>query len=743
MKDKRSEEVQDPMLDGVDKSTKPNNAILWIFVGLFVVFVLAVIGLAIAIAVVRPSSGNDLSVFISIFSILITMIAVIVPISSYMLNRKDFEKAERNVRQELYKNKKDVEQIIDKSKGEIAEIGANVQSKITEHRALFDSRYSDLAESIVNDYTVHASDSDDTETKVNIGYINASLYYDRGDYFGCKQKLQKGILDDLNELYKKCFCDSNTETKPHDERLALLTYKIFNLYRHVAGRTRDFGGIFIDLLKAKNSLEKQPDGAQSKTCIVLYYTLARTKMDEIEKAANTSKINDAKSIAVFVGEINELSEKIASAANNTFGKKLSASIRARAYQMAARYSSNRNSGDADASGENTRKKGERKKERYRNDSERNAVEASEFLKSTECEAIEYADSEIDKVLISGCRFSVAKTLEKLSYDFDKDRAPKLLQTAKELIDTLIKSKRDPKYYLELSEIYKKLGQLDNAEYAAQYGYQLAPCDPMLAAQCAHLYLRKYLKGNKGNSYYLYKAEEYIKNAYWIYSQEKGTYGDNNVNIKFLYIPSLFVVIKSLICADQKDKDCNFAVVLDAADENSIKYYVDESIAVGKNAVVANSVPNFLRALLSYYELFKIVDSGELKGKYMQEMFLICEQYWKNPTLWFGSESEFYDDTGTIIDFIVNCYRAFKPNSILSIEMSDNGGHYKYIEKYIENETGAKMKVREFIDELFKQLQIKEIHDAFFGSLNKNEYIEKFIADIEKLIDKNNGYSKAV
>ncbi len=741
MKDKRINSHVEQSSNRSQKRHK-NSVINYIVLIVLALILLGLVGGIIAASVIfanKPENDGVTNVFISIASLLITLLTLIVPLTSYTLNKKEVEKISEDTNQKLENNDNKMTEAIE---------------RLGEIKVDFDNRYADLAESIVNGFSVDENESDNLITKVNIGYINALLSYDRGNYNDCKNKISRVYLK-LIDLFKQLECEIGVDVKI-DQKLALLTYKVYNLYRHVAGRTRDFANVIEALEDTINVLGSLADGKSSKIYVVVNYIMARTEIDVIEKSGDISNVENDDEIVSFINNINGYCNEINSVTKCDEKQRefIIKSIMARVYQIATRYSSNDETSE-----------GIHRKDIYSGLSNLYLGDVCHILlhKGWRLNFVKY---EIDKVLFNGCRFSVAKTLEKLSYNtkaIDKKglienaksllnieikynddisrllRKEELLNNAKKILNELISEKRDPKYYLEISEIHKACGEWDESEKAAQYGYLLSPSDPLLAAQCAHISLRKYLLSSKNDGYYLHKANDCITNAFFTYLKEKELQENDSkhINIKFLYIPSLLAVISVLLYVQK-------VTGTESEDEitgkfNEINQYVNESFPGGNVSIVANSVPNYMRALISYYELYCNIVNANIRKKCIKEMFYICKRYLNNHTLWFSPDTEFFTDTGRIAQICLSWYKIYKPNAkieVIGIDGKITQGIDGKIPQII-NENGTVFTFHNFIKNFISELDIEANEKAFFERMFEEAYSdsrESFVNEIGKLID---------
>ncbi|MCH5165314.1 MAG: hypothetical protein J1G01_02820 [Clostridiales bacterium] len=749
--------------DGDSNGKKQRRVISYIVLVTLGLIMLGLVGGIIASAVIfayKPTSDGNTNVFISIASLLITLLTLVVPLTSYTLNKKEVERISDDIDKKIKSGKKKTDNAIKANYEEMSNAIEKLD-EIDKIKTDFDNRYTDLAESIVNGFSVDENDRDNSETKVNIGYINALLCYDRGNYGDCKNKIRDVWVMLLN-LFE---CEDSKEKIgadiEFDNKFALLTYKVINLYRHVAGRTRDFEGVIWAVREAISCVKNLPYGKNSKAYVVLNYIMARMEIDTIEKSGNISKVQNDIKIVKFINDSYAYCEMINSVekCDERQRKFLICSIMARVYQIATRYSTNEKTKD-----------GTHKKDIYSGLSNLYVSEACHILLHDDWKS-KLNISEIDKVLYNGCRFSVAKTLGKLSYNTIKDIGPDmqlklmgkdellekaveqlhiegkyfaqfnigvemlsykddLFKKAKNLLENLIKEKRDPKYYLELSEIHKACKEWRDSEKAARYGYSLAPCDPLLAAQCAHIGLHNYLASGKRNDFYLNRTFEYIDNAYFTYIREK-EWQDNDqerVNIKFLYIPSLFAVIKALSYdLDKKESE----------DEKNIKSYFNEIEGYVRESFAgvptfANSVPNYMRALVAYYEFYNKITNSNVREECIKGMVHICAKYWSNKTLWFSLDTDFYSDTYKISEMCLTCYKIYKPAAALQLSKNDDG-----IITHVTNENGSKFTFHEFIQKFTEDLSRESNKESFFTRMFDLAYEDeknKFIEQIGKLID---------
>lgn len=561
-----------------------------------VIGLVSVILLCILSARVSEEEWTKLpGIYVTMFSIIMTL----VPVGSYFVNKdtlkenkEDIKKENEAIKEALSKENKDLKEAFNKENEDLKATFEKETAELSKKIILADRRNAEFIESLVNRNDMDYKESDHY-TKAQIDYINAESAYAKCEYTGCLNKVESSISN-LSKVIE------NIEDE-NKEKFALLVYKVYNLYRHCAGRINRFADL-------KESIEDFSHSYYNKyklkkgdiVNVVIVYTKVRSMLDEIEKVVKLPANR-----ANFVSEISNKLDQISSDY-----KYVKLTMRARAYQIFGRYLSK------DLKEKNTN---------YEN-AESEALSAfDEFQEMSSFKKDK--DPEIKKALRLGCCFSVAKTLEQLSYVVDdKD----LLGNAKKLMEKLIAYKRESKYFLEMSEILKSQGKDDESLESALYGYSLEPSDPLLAAQCAYGYLRKYLLSKaifQERFSYLVKAEEYISNAYWVYKTEKeNNKKENNkenhfINRKLLYIPSMYALIKAFVYIENKSDKLFNENELNAGIEECI----DASLTQERDAENKNSAFNYTRAIITYLSVYNYLIDDDTQINDCEKKITHCKE----------------------------------------------------------------------------------------------------------------------
>lgn len=524
-----------------------------------------------------PTGNDALANYIAIFSILITMISILIPVSSYFVNKDEAKRLNESFEQETHE--------IDEH---FKSLEKSVQNKI-QH---LDNAQVELLEYIVKEYNVSYDEGDDSYYKANLNYIGALLLFQNGSYDDSRSKIRVAV-EELQNLSAPNQNDSEeTLTKT-----TLLVYKSFDLYRKLSGRTRAFPELLQDI---ERFIAGIGHNEAHRFFPVLNYVYIKARLDNIEKNFFTDKSFDALSAKIdFFRSTTLYEDKVKHLQHST--------LMARFHYIRAYYLADHESKSTDY------------------------AKALEYAKKA-CDCLEALrqnqhKSEIERMIENDCKYSIVRILEKISFCFPADQRKEILGLSYTQIQQLIEQKKEPKYYLELSEILKKTGKdkQSDADQAALYGYLLSPTDPLLAAQCAYIYLREYLKN--GISAYLIKAEDCIAPAYWIYTQERSRYAQ--VNVKFSYIASLYAVIKSYVMKLSAEGGGDTADTV-----NMVLECIDSSIRDNRN-----NVPNYRRAIMIYIFLLRHHLCAE--EKILKRLKALVTQFQKNPALVFRKGEAFY------------------------------------------------------------------------------------------------------
>ena len=499
----------------------------------YIVLVLICAAVAVAVTIfftksLKNKGTTDFGDYIAVFSVLITMIAVILPLSTYFINKDEVKKLSDE---------------FDKKLNELQSANTIHNDSIDRKIGDLDYRYVEIFESLIKRKNIDYKNMQTAEDRIYIDYINALNLFEEGAYNACRIKLEETVrkLDSLPLAEKK------------NDLTAILIFKIFNLYRKLAGRMRTYGGDWLGVL------QRIVVRYQSQKSDIVYrvsvYIYVRICLDEVEKTFDCK--DDP-----FFEELHYLTETIKSDTLYYYA------LKAKYHYVLAYFT---------------------QKDRTENYNKANLY-ATYAYKEAIIECTDKQDDELYVLLGDDSKFTVAKVLEKISFGLQKEDRKKALRKAEELTERLIVSvKTDPKYYLELSEILKKQGRRHESNYAAQYGFQLAPTDPLLAAQCAYIYLHAFFGSEERENHYLLKAEECIETAYWIYQREKQANNDK-VNVRFSYIASLYSVIKMCMYVQYNKTDNDNLRLIFGSMNSSIK---DNE----------NNVPNYKRALIVCIQLY--------------------------------------------------------------------------------------------------------------------------------------------
>lgn len=523
---------------------------------------------------------ESLSNYIAIFSILITMISILIPVSSYFVNKDEAKR------------------LNDSFDEKTAQIGAHferLEESVQDKIQHLDNAQVELLEYIVKEYNVSYDEGDDSYYKANLNYIGALLLFQNGSYDESRAKVRVAV-EELQNL-------SAPDAGDSEETLAkttLLVYKSFNLYRKLSGRTRAFPQLLGDI---ERFIAGIGHNEAHRFFPVLNYVYIKARLDNIEKNFFTDKaFDDLLSKIDFFRSTTLYEDKVKHLQHST--------LMARFHYIRAYYLADHESKSADY------------------------AKSLEFAKKA-CDCLDALrenqhKGEYERLIENDCKYAIVRILEKISFCFPAEQRKEILALSHREIQQLIEQKKEPRYYLELSEILKKTGKdkQGEADQAALYGYLLSPTDPLLAAQCAYIYLREYLKN--GISAYLIKAEDCIAPAYWIYTQERSRYAQ--VNVKFSYIASLYAVIKCYILklSAEGGKDTADTV-------NMVLECIDNSIKDNRN-----NVPNYRRAIMLYILILRHRLCGEDKaGAIVKRLKTLVVQFQKNPALVFRKGEAFY------------------------------------------------------------------------------------------------------
>ncbi len=587
-------------------------------------FTLLLVGAIVAIccyfAYSPKGEGNSIGNFLAIFSLLITMIAIVLPLGSYFINKLEIHKITAEYEQRT----------------------AEQSKQFQKRMEALDNEYLEMFESIIKRHSISYSNTDNIYMKVGKDYLNALAYFSDGAYFDCETKLQTAVnVITTNAEYLLQI----------DEHSPLLIYKIFNLYRKLLGRIRKIDANMIDKLKFLITDKAIMNNAIAYRAVLFLYI--KSQFDFVEKIPNF--ISEYLPLDEFIqleNEINKLNS------DSWLHYTLLAKYR---YVIAYFYRHEINA------------------------NHKLALKYCQMAYVRICGMLSADDTthEVLREIIKSCAFIIVKVFDQSYYIVaDKKEQREYLLSSETILKRLIERQIDAKYYLELSNVLKKIAStydIDSAEAAqyinesdkaAQYGYNLSPTDPLLAAQCAYVYLRKYLLKST-NDAYLIKARECIETADWIYSAEKERNKQKDKkysggNVRFSYIASLFATIETYsILADKSTSS------LDGYQYNleKIKNSIDNSIADDPNNVV-----NYRRAFLIYMELYSHANKIQDKSyseKCWDELIVKIKEFKQNAAFNFSNEDLFYDfasaiksieDTGSNRDDILNKFKSLLTES---------------------------------------------------------------------------------
>lgn len=534
-----------------------------------IVVICALVLLAVALAVISffvsrgESASANIEDYLSVFSILITMIAVVLPLTSYFINKDELKKAD--------------EQALSRAREADGKIEA------------INARYVELLENLVKKNDIMFENEADPYLAMSLQYINALSVFENGAYADSREYIHKA----LELLGKMSFSEQS-----HARRDALLVYKLFTLYRKLAGRTRN-EEYYDELIGNLDRLIVRIGDEAAMSGIVRFLSV-RCRLDRIEK---TYELLSAQELSEVEREIGALQPD----------RSMYYPLQAKYHYIRAYYY-----------------RTETQTEEYALAVE-NARLADRFLSRQQSVA---ELDELEKTLIADGLFLSAKVLEKSSYCME--RREDILQEAQEIVNRLIQGRREAKYFLELSEIQKKKGDEERSDWAALYGFSLAPTDPLLAAQCAFVYFRKYLvkkcssEASAADGALLTRAADDIGLAYGIYEREKGMSDGKKgkINVRFSYVSSLYAIIyayRAVESGREPDRELLQRLcgcVNDAIDDNN------------------NNVPNYRRAIVMFLHLRR---HAAEEGRALCEEALkdLVARYLSNSAFRFGRTEYYY------------------------------------------------------------------------------------------------------
>ena len=594
-----------------NKSKRKHSALSIVVLVLIVLLILAAVGLAVATFILSMNNGQGASDgnvgnYLVIFSILFTLLAIILPFASYLINKDEIKKINKDVEQTKNQLKYDVNKQTTETQEKYQRLAAQVEQRLD----TLDVRYVELLESFINRGSIKCSTDTDHYLNANVLYVNALRLFRDGNYDASLTNIERAI-----DLLGKLDLCKEQETYG-DRNVPLLVYKVFELYRSISGRIRFSQGNLIG--KLKEFLDNLEDNGNCAVYKIVLYLYGKSRLDKVEKTFVTQESLD---------DLDYLLDKTKPENRDVDYY----ALKARKSYITAYYYS--------------------RKADYKR-----AIEfAASVNNMVEKPINSFGGNEVKKLIKIDCLFTAAKVLEKASFCVNKQTKQQLLNDAKTIIEELIKIKPNAKYYLELSEILKKLGRRDESDYAAQYGFNLSPLDPLLAAQCSFVYLREYCS-EPDNVGYIDKAEECIETAYWIYSREKERYR-NNINVKFSYIASLYSLITTVNFIRAEGVKIDFEKVAAAKTNakqticlkdhretfDSIDNGVDNSINDN-----VNNVPNYKRAFVIYTLLYNHCDK-EGKQRAYAKLAQYIQRFKTTDHFHFDDSSAFYDFSNKIFD----------------------------------------------------------------------------------------------
>ena len=550
----------------------------------------------------QTENDSSISDYIALFSILITMISVLIPIVSYLNNKDEFnrykegsEELNKETKRQIKENKKTAKEIEYTSLQMIEGILSN------------NDLYDDKKEPYYNATIEYAAAKDD---------------FNNGSYKKCENALSTAIgflikcLNNHKEEEKRYslflrktredeeeYNDFKDESKKTEKKHQILIYKVFNLYRKLAGRTRNFENFDKQLCKFKNQESLSQD---DKIKNIINYIYIRAELDKIEKCFITDEAN-----AFFAEELKKQIQKF----DNDEMKLQFYSLMSRYYYVLSYHEVLRN---------------------Y-NEAYEMAKKAKQIIKNDMC------CGQLNSIIKEETTYMLAYIFEKISYCFETTKKGECLRYADELLEKLIEEKKKSKYYLEHSEVLSKMD--DGAEkkklyeYTALYGYQVDSSDPFLAAQCAQIYLRKYLKNRENGLNYLLAAKEYMIVSYYVYNREimeakkegkdPGESGRPLINAKFSFIPSLHAYIQTQVLLSNTG--------IDEVDKEDIKKCIMHSIEIDKI-----KVPNYFRGIVCFYNLYNKANNTTEKAEYSKLIKSLIEKYSSIVAKTFKKGAYFYE-----------------------------------------------------------------------------------------------------
>jgi len=562
-----------------------------------VAFLIAIVVILVIITVLKNTDGqtgeiDQLQNYLAVNSILFTLIALALPLASYFVNKDEMKKYEDKL--------SDQDEKFEKVKQNLSE------------------QYGVLLEAIVNRDSIRFPADEDDYAQINLAYINALTYFEKGNYNNCKQVL-KNLMDSLKDFLRSTV-NADDEEFRKNETLRLV-YKIFNLYRRISGRVRDYEGLLYSFNLVKQDVDKcfERDDRFDELSKLLTFLSLKTKLDVIEKSQDKDV---RKLFAILFPEVrfdsidaltdNEVVETAIKKILDLLSENamFSTVLKARAYYLLGF----RCGGD--------------KKRNY----DGAVFYANVFNQYNENVLFFY-----EKLIFDDCSLIVARVLHQTSFVVtDVTEKKKYLDNARKIVNNLIEKKNCGKYYLELSEIEKKSGRIIESDRAAFYGYKIEPHDPLLAAQCAQIYLRRYYEtgGERG---YLIKAEDCSEIAEWVYVSEseriknelikKDKYNNDKervtCNIRFAFSISLYALIKTQLLVngmvyktdcDRWGKGSDRAVCEKSVTDlyNNILNAIYESISDSID-LNANNIANYRRSFICDVLIYGWLKKNSLDG----------------------------------------------------------------------------------------------------------------------------------
>lgn len=501
----------------------------------------------------KQGDGDSIGHFIAMFSILITLVAILLPVGSYFVNRSEIQKIT----------------------SEYNKLFRDEMEKVEKRISDVDKSYVEMFENAIKRRNVRYLSTDNLYVKVSKDYVNALVLFTDGIYSKSKRKLSEAIGKITSNV---------KEFLTADEDSVLVLYKILNLYRKLCCRASDCDLGFINKLNKLMDNEIVKDNQIAHMVVCFLYI--KSRFDFIEKVSDDNLRHR------LWHEFESLNDMI----NDTnFYEWMQYALLAKYHCIKAYYT-----------GSNTENCMLHNRAL---EFGKLAIESSEFYSILKQES---ELNDVEREIFKSCASMVAKVFSFSYFVCDCMQKQSYLFNAKEIYELLIKQQREAKYYLELSNVYKKLGRncaenFSDEEYrrfmydsaqCAQYGYSIAPDDPLLAAQCAHLYMAEYLRDRSSSKEYLIKARECIQTAKAICMAESAeNFVQSNEktqcrNSKFSYVDSLFATIETyfIISTNRKLTKCDGLERIHSSITSSIK---------GD----PNNYANYRRALLVYCELY--------------------------------------------------------------------------------------------------------------------------------------------